>query len=456
MQSEPTDNAEGPDIANASDTDQGRIIGKRENELEREPNPAKRVFKLLGPGLITGASDDDPTAIAAYAKAGASLGYAMLWTALVTFPMMAVVQFTCAKVGLVTSRGLAGVVRDNYSRKLLYPAVFALLVANTINTGADIGAIAAAVNLLVPVPITVLILPITFIILALLTWGSYRLIANTFKWLALALLAYIGASFLAKPDWGDVLRGTFIPVFSTNSSFLVTLVAILGTNISPYLFFWQASEEVEEQGCLPPGELQQCGRGASSTELKYVGWDTTIGMFFSNAVIYFVELATAATLFKAGKTNIESAVDAAAALAPLAGDAATSLFAIGLMASGFLAVPVLAGSSAYVVSEVLGRSEGLSRKPREARLFYGVIVVSMLTGMLINFTGINPIDALFWSAVVNGMLAPPLLVLIMLVANNKKVMGDRVNGWFTNTVGWIATAAMFAAAIGLLVSWGQS
>ena len=426
--------------------------GSLETAFASEKNPIKRFFKLLGPGLITGASDDDPSGIATYTTAGASLGFATLWTAPLTFPLMLAVQYICAKVGMVCGMGLASVLRRHYSRRILVPAVLALLIANTINAGADIGAIAAAINLFVPVPITVLVIPVALIILTLQVWGSYRLIARVFKWLALALFAYIGAAFLAHPNWGEVFRATFIPPLRFDHAYLLTLVAILGTTISPYLFFWQASQEVEEEVQMGRYQLWQ-RKGATRAEMKYAGWDVGIGMFFCNIVFYFVIIAAAATLHKAGMTNIETATDAAKALEPLAGKAAEILFAIGLIGAGLLAVPVLTGSSGYAVAEAFGWRYGLSEKPRKAWRFYAVIVASTLVGLLINYLGISPIRALFWTAVINGLLAPPLLVLIMLVSNNKAVMGERVNGVGLNILGWAAAAVMFAAAIGLFVTW---
>ena len=414
----------------------------------------KRFLKILGPGLITGASDDDPSGIGTYALAGATLGFSSLWTALVTFPMMAAVQFTCAKIGLVTGAGLAGVIKRHYSKALLYPVVAGLAIANTINAGTDIGAIAAGINLLVPIPVTAMIVPVAAVIVVLQVWGSYRLIASTFKWLTLALLAYIGAALSARPDLGDVLRGTFVPTLRLEATFLTNLVAILGTTISPYLFFWQASQEVEEEISMGRRTLR-ARHGATPRELAYAGADVVTGMFFSNVVMYFVILATAATLFNAGQTDIQSATDAAQALRPLAGDAAYVLFAVGLIGAGFLAVPILTGSSAYAIAEALGWKHGLDEKPRRAKLFYAMIVVPTAIGMLVNFAGINPIRALFWTAVINGFLAPPMLVVVMVIANDRRIMGARVNGPVVNGLGWATTAVMFAAAIGLLLTWGR-
>ncbi|MCL4368896.1 MAG: Nramp family divalent metal transporter [Actinobacteria bacterium] len=430
----------------------GKRSGRAKNEAALEPNPIKRLLRILGPGLITGASDDDPSGIATYAVAGASLGFAILWMAPVTFVMMAAVQFICAKVALVSGRGLAGVLRRRYPKKLVYPAVLGLLIANTINLGTDIGAIAAAANLFVPIPIAWMIIPIALIVLGLLFLGSYRLIENTFKWLTLALFSYVGAALLAKPDAGEVIRGTFIPTVSFDSTFLATLVAILGTTISPYLFFWQASQEVEEEVSMGRKRLWQ-RRGATDSELRYAAWDVNIGMFFSNVVMYFIILATGATLFKAGVTSIRSAADAAAALRPLAGNAASVLFGLGIVGSGFLAVPILAGSAAYAVAEVFNWRSGLNQRLARAKQFYAVIAASTIVGLLINFLGINPIQALFWTAVINGFVAPPLLVIIMVVANNRAIVGRRVNGRLVNILGWATTAAMFLSAIGLVLTW---
>ena len=429
--------------------------GAREEEIESEPNHLRRLLKFVGPGLITGASDDDPTGIGTYATAGAAFGYSSLWTALVTFPMMATIQYICAKVGLASGRGLANVLRRRYSPWLTYPAILGLVIANTINAGADIGAIAAGVNLIVPIPIAALIVPIGLVLLALQIWCSYRVISNTFKWLALTLVAYVGAALLAHPDWGQVLRNTFLPTIRLDASYMAMLVAILGTNISPYLFFWEASQEVEEKvvhGLTTPWKR----RGTSNDELTYAAWDVNIGMFFSNLVIYFVNLSTAATLHAVGKTDVKSAADAAQALRPIAGDAAELLFAVGFIGAGFLAVPVLTASAAYAASETFNWRWGLNERPSVAKHFYGVIVIATLIGMMINFTGINPIDALIYTSILNGVLAPPLLVLVMLIANNEAVMGARVNNPWTNIGGWATTVGMFAAAVGLFLTWGRS
>jgi len=418
--------------------------------MNRRDNPIKRFLNRLGPGLITGASDDDPSGIGTYTQAGAALGYTTLWTAIVTLPLMVVVQHICAKIGMVSGRGLAGVLHKFYPRWLLYPTVAGLVVANTINAGADIAAISAAINMFVPVPIWAMVVPIAAAILALQIWGSYRLIVKIFKWLTLSLFAYVIAAFLARPDWPDVAAATFFPQISLDGTYVTTIVAILGTTISPYLFFWEASEEVEEEKSEGRTHLSQ-RRGATDDEIRREKIDTVVGMLFCNLVFYFVILAAASTLHETGRTDIQSATEAAQALRPLAGNLATVLFAIGLIGAGLLAVPVLTGSAAYAVAETFNWPSGLNEKPRHAMKFYGVIAASTLVGVLIDFTGINPISALFWTAVINGVVAPPLLVVVMLVSNNKKVMGTRTNGLFTNVVGWLAAAVMFAAAAGMFL-----
>jgi NRAMP (natural resistance-associated macrophage protein)-like metal ion transporter len=429
--------------------------GAREISVRREPNAPRRFFKLLGPGLVTGAADDDPSGVGTYAVAGATLGYATLWTMLVTFPMMVAAQIMSAKVALVTGRGLAGVLRRHYPPTIVLPAVLGLVIANTINAGADMGAIAAGVNLLLPIPIVALIIPIAAVILALQVMGTYHQIAIVFKWTTLALFAYVGASFFARPDFGAVLRSTFVPTVGLDAKWLTVLVAVLGTTISPYMWFWQAGQEVEEQVAIGHTRLWQ-RKNTSEVEVKYAAWDINAGMFFSNVVAYFIILATAATLFKAGKTDIKSAAEAAEALRPLAGDGARILFALGLMGTGFLAVPVLTGSGAYALGEALGWKVGLNEKPRRARGFYAIVAGSTVVGMAINFVGINPIDALFWTAVINGFLTPPLLGLLLHVSNNKHIMGERVNGPGLNSVGWITTLIMTAAVVAMIATWGKS
>ena len=422
--------------------------------MNRHDNPIKRLLDRLGPGLITGASDDDPSGIGTYTQAGAALGYATLWTAVMTLPLMIVVQHICAKIGMCSGRGLASVLRKFYPRWLLYPVVAGLVIANTINAGADIAAISAAINMFVPIPIWAMVVPIAVAILILQIWGSYRLIVKVFKWLTLSLFAYVIAAFLAHPNWSEVINATFLPQITFDGQYITTIVAILGTTISPYLFFWEASEEVEEEKSEGRRSVGQ-RKGATDAEIKKEKIDTITGMLLCNVVFYFVIVSAGATLHVTGQTNIQSATEAAQALRPLAGNLATVLFAIGLIGAGLLAIPVLTGSAAYAVAETFGWRSGLDEKPRRAKKFYGIIALSTLVGVAIDFLGINPISALFWTAVINGVVAPPLLIVVMLVSNNKKVMGARTNGVFTNIVGWLAAAVMFAAAVGMFVTWNS-
>jgi NRAMP (natural resistance-associated macrophage protein)-like metal ion transporter len=428
-----------------------RPVDPKAAEIRAEKNAVKRLGKALGPGLITGASDDDPSGIGTYAQAGAQYGFATLWTTIAMLPMQTAVQYMCAKIGLVTGKGLAGVLREHYHRAL-YPAVIGLVIANTLNAGADIGAIAAAFNLLVPIryPI-VYIVPVSLGIIALQLFGGYRLIDKVFKWLSLALLAYIGAALFARPDVVKVLLGSLVPTISLDPKYIGILVALLGTTISPYLFFWQASQEVEEQISIGRRALRQ-RQGATRFELKYALWDTMAGMVFSEIVAYFIILTTGATLFVAGKHDVTSATEAAQALRPLAGDASAFLLAIGLIGAGVLAVPVLTGSAAYGVSEAFGWRSGLDHKITRAPQFYLVIVAATLVGMAINFLGIPPITALVLSAVLNGIIAVPLVFLVMIVCNDRAAMGERTNGRLLNIIGWTTTIAMGVAAVGLIVT----
>ncbi len=369
--------------------------------------------------------------------------------------MMAVSQHLCAKIGLVTGRGLAGVLRAHYTRFIVVPLVLGLVVANSINAGADIGAIAASINLLLPIKIVLLIVPIAAVILALQIWGSYKVISSVFKWLALALLAYVGAAFFAKPDWWQVMRGTFVPHVSLTAAYMTTLVAILGTTISPYMFFWQATQEVEED--IEEGRKFLYQRtGTTDKEVQYAAFDIDVGMLFSNLVMYFIILATAATLHASGQTHIQTAADAARALVPIAGRGAELLLATGMIGAGFLAVPILTSSSAYALSEAFGWKASLSAAPGKAPQFYGIIALSTVFGIIINFVGISPVQALYWTAVINGFLAPILLTFVVLVGNDKRIMGERTSGLGVNIVAWLTVAALSIAAALLVVFWGRS
>jgi NRAMP (natural resistance-associated macrophage protein)-like metal ion transporter len=417
------------------------------------PKSTRRgVFRSLGLGLITGAADDDPSAIGTYASAGASLGMSFLWTAPVTFPMMVAVVYLSSKLGQVAGQGLFEVIRNHYPRWILNAALVGVMIGNTIEAAADIGGMSAALNLLIPIPAGLIGVAISSAILALQIFGSYMLIRNIFRWLALALLAYIASAFLAKPDLLEAIKGTLIPSIRFDREYLSLLVAVIGTTLSAYLYTWQSNEEVEEEIAMGRKRLSQ-RKGATEEELRQSRWDILFGMFFSNVVMYFIILSTAATLFKAGKTDINTAAEAAEALRPLAGDAAGILFALGVIGVGFLAVPVMTTGAAYDLCQALGWKHSLHARPSEAKKFYAVIVLVTAVAMGMNFIGINPMKALVFSGIVQGFSTPPLMLLIMLMTNNRAIMGDRVNSRAINILGWITTAAIFSASIGLVITW---
>jgi len=414
-------------------------------------NPLIRYFKTLGPGLVTGASDDDPSGITTYSQAGASLGYGMLWTAIASFPLMAAIQLICARIGLVSGFGLAGAVRRHYPRSFLYVACLLLLVANVFNISADLAGMAESAAMLTGAPALAFV-PAFGVLLVLLTvYTSYKRFAGYLKWLTAVLFAYILAAFLARPDWPRALAATVIPTLRWHTTDIATLVGILGTTISPYLFFWQASQEVEEEKERGRRTLAQ-RRGASPHELRDAALDVNTGMFFSNLVMYFIILATASTLYRSGHRDIQTARQAAEALRPLAGEAAYLLFGLGLIGTGLLAIPVLAGSASFAVAEVFGWRSGLDLTPRRGRRFYLVFAGAILGGMILTLVETNPMHVLFLAAVLNGLLAPPLMVLVMLVGNNPRIMGEHVNGFWLNLLGWTATGCMTAAAVAFLVT----
>jgi NRAMP (natural resistance-associated macrophage protein)-like metal ion transporter len=419
-------------------------------EKGKEGNLLKRSFAFLGPGLITGAADDDPSGISTYSVAGASYGYATLWIALLTFPLMAAVQFMCARLGMVTGRGLAASVRMNYPRWVLWGACSILVVANVINIGADLGGMAEATQLITGIRPLIWVPFYAVFILVLLFWTSYTLIAKIFKWLTLVLFAYVLASFYAHVDWRQALAVTFVPHLEWSRGFLAVLVAILGTTISPYLFFWQAAEEVEEERAT--GRTPGQSKGATIAELRTARADTIAGMFFSNLIMYFIILTTAASLHAHGQTDITTARQAAEALRPLAGNGAYLLFTVGLIGTGMLGVPVLVGSCAYAVAEGAAWRGSMADKPRKAGKFYAVMAVAMALGLALNFAGLNAVKMLFWSAVINGLLAPPLILLVILLTSSHKVMGERVNSPLLRYLGWATFGVMTAAAIGMLVT----
>lgn len=411
----------------------------------------RRFFSNLGPGLITGAADDDPSGISTYSVAGASFGYGPLWTALFSFPLMSAVQLMCARLGLVTGRGLAGVIRRRYPRWVLWGACALLVAANVVNIGADLGGMAEATELVTGVSSLVWTPLYAALIVSLLFWSSYRRIVRVFKWLTLVLFAYVAAAFLSRPDWGAVLRATFVPRVEWSSDYLATFVGILGTTISPYLFFWQAAQEVEEERAKGLATAEQ-RRGATCRELREARADVLTGMFFSNLVMYFIILTTAATLGAQGRAEITTAREAAEALRPLAGEGAYLLFTLGLIGTGMLGVPVLAGSCAYALSEAGAWRGSLEDRPRLARRFYAVVAASMALGLALDFFGLDAVRMLFWSAVTNGVLAPPLIVLVVLLTSDPGVMGEHANPPLLRLLGWATAALMAAAGVAMFVT----
>jgi len=431
----------------------GQRLAKSMPLTGRKPfKKAKDYWYLLGPGLTTGASDDDPSGIATYSQTGAQYGFGLLWLAAFTFPLMAIIQEMCARIGLVTGRGLAGNIRVHFGRKVLYASTLFLFAANTFNIGADIGAMANAVQLLTPrFDFTLLVIGITVLILLLQIFTPYVRYARYLKWLALVLFAYILSAILAHPDWHTVISHSIVPHITFSKDQLLLICAILGTTITPYLFFWQTSQEIEEE--IAAGQTTLKSRaGSEPADMKKMRIDVWSGMFLSNVVMFFIIAACASVLFKHGITNITTAAQAAQALRPFAGSATFWLFAAGIIGMGLLAIPVMAGASAYAISESIGKRQGLNSKLKQASAFYGVIIISMLLGLIMNFLGINPIKALIYSAVLNGIVAPIILVLILLIARNKHVMGEWKNGKVSATLGWFLTALMGIAGLAAIYS----
>jgi len=410
----------------------------------------KRFFSALGPGLTTGAADDDPSGVTTYSVTGARFGTSLLWTALLTWPLMGAVQMMCARIGMVTGEGLAGAMRKKFPKWLLVVFSVALLLANTINIAADLSGMADAAEMLTGLNSHY------FVVLfgAGIAWATIRLryyqIAGVLKWLALVLFAYVITAFSIGPDWGSVVRDTFIPSVPKSSDEWGALVAILGTTISPYLFFWQAAQEVEEEKAMGRRMLVE-RMGATGREIADRRVDVGVGTFFSNIVMFFIILTTALTLHRHGITHIETSRQAAEALAPLAGRFATILYTVGIIGVGLLAIPTLSGSAAYAFAETFRWKFGLDQKLRSARYFYGVVVVSTVAGIALDFADVNPISALYWSAVLNGLLAPFLLVAILLVASDRKLMAGQPSSGLSRTVVILTTLLMFFAAIGMFV-----
>lgn len=446
------------------------------NSISKAGKEAEGYWKKLGPGLTTGAADDDPSGIATYSQVGAQYGNMFAWMAIFTYPLMAVVQFMCAKIGLVTSRGLAANIRLHYPRWILYVLTIMLFGANAFNIGADLGAMAEATKLVFPnFSFSLLVIGFTVFSLLLQIFTSYKTYASYLKWLALILFAYIFTAFTITLDWGDILRYTFIPHMVFDKEHLLIVAAILGTTISPYLFFWQTSQEVEEKilhgkaieesvgirkmrsedgniisieaNSIAEDVLVPVIEAVPERDIKDMRIDVWSGMFISNLVMFFIIIVCSATLFKSGITDIKTAADAANALRPLAGNGAYLLFAIGIVGTGLLAVPILAGSTSYALAESFRWVSGLHHKLKEAYAFYAVIIISMLVGLGLNFIGLDPIKALIYSAIANCIVAPVVLIFIVTLSSRKDVMGEHANGRLTKAVGWIVTILMALVAI---------
>ncbi|OOG41571.1 divalent metal cation transporter [Rhodanobacter sp. C05] len=409
----------------------------------------------LGAGLITGAADDDPSGIATYSQVGAAFGYGMLWCILLTMPLMIAIQGISAGIGRVTGRGLMEGIRAHYPRTLVYGLVVSIIVANVINLAADIGAMGAALKLLIGGPALVYAAVFAVLSLVLQIFIPFTRYSPILKLLTLSLFAYVATIMVVDVPWPAVLKSLVVPPISWNAKYAVGLVALLGTTISPYLFCWQAAQEVEEIGSNKRRRSLRRAPHQAPSALRRIGIDTTIGMIFSNLIAFFIILTAAVVLHAHGKTDIQSSSQAAEALRPLAGKLAFALFAAGIIGTGLLALPVLAGATAYAASGAFGQRSGLENKPHEARFFYGVLIVASLAGIALNLTPLDPIKALYWSAVINGVAAVPLMIVMMLMGSSRKVMGKFTMPWPLKLFGWMATAAMAAAAVVMFVTWGD-
>lgn len=412
----------------------------------------EEYLKKIGPGVITGAADDDPAGIATYSQAGAQYGTSLIWMAAWIYPLVATVQEMCARIALVTGRGLASNIKRSYPRKILYVCTILLFLTNTLNIGADLGAMAKAIQLLAPKTSFILLIILTGISgLLLEVFVPYKKYAKYLKWLVFAVFSYIFTGLIIQMDWSLLLHDGLIPQITFSKTQILLITGILGTTISPYLFFWQTSEEIEEE--ISEGKKTILSRkGTNQSELMKMRLDIWVGMFLSNLVMFFIIAVCANTLFVNGITNIETAADAARALSPLVGSSASLLFAIGIIGTGLLAIPVLAGSTAYAISESFGWKEGLYRKFKTAHAFYGVIFISIIIGMLLNFIGIDPIKALIYSAIVNGIVAPIILFFIVKISSSKKIMGEFKNSKLKKTIGWITTILMGITALAAIIS----
>ena len=438
------------------------LSARRELSPSFDPSPTQvkqperpKLRDVLGPGLVTGASDDDPSGIATYSQAGAQFGYSLGWTLLLTYPLMCAIQMISAQIGRVTGRGLAGNMRRHYPAWLVYLLIGLLLVANTINIGADLGAMAAALRLLVVGPVALYVALFAVVTVVLEIFMRYARYASVLRWLTLSLFAYVGTVFAVGVPWATVARNLIFPHIVFSGTYLTVVVAVFGTTISPYLFFWQAAEEVEDEKENPGAKPLIKAPAQAQGELARIQLDTIVGMGFSNIIALFIMLTTAATLNAHGVRDIQTSSQAAEALRPIAGSFAFAIFALGVIGTGLLALPVLAGSAAYAVGEAMHWRVGLAQRPGRAKAFYGTIAAATLVGAGLNFTPLDPIKALFWSAVINGVAAVPIMVMIMLLGSRRKVMGPFTLPPILKTLGWTATAIMTAAAVGMFATWGS-
>ncbi len=411
------------------------------------------IFKRLGPGLITGAADDDPSGIATYSQAGAQFGVSILGAIVFTYPLLAAIQSISARIGRVTGRGLAANMARVFPRPILIIIVSLLFIANTVNIGADLAAMGAAAHLVTGWNSHVMTVGFAFVSLGLQIFVPYHRYVRYLKWLTLALFAYVGVLFTVRIDWGEAFARTFLPHLAITGALVTTIVAIFGTTISPYLMFWQASEEVEDEQADPAARPLTEKPEQAPAELSRIGWDTLLGMGFSHLIAFFIVLTTAVTLFTAGRTDIETSAEAAEALRPIAGEFAFVLFTLGIVGTGLLAVPVLAGSAAYAISEAAGWRVGLERQWRDARGFYAILALATLIGLGIDYAPIDPIRALFWSAVLNGVIAVPIMAAMMIVVSRRQEMGDFIATRSQRIFGWAATLVMALAAVAMLVLW---
>jgi Mn2+/Fe2+ NRAMP family transporter len=429
------------------------VLNKAPPDHEPKGSPQSGgILTLVGKGVVTGAADDDPSAIGTYSSAGAAFGLPILWIAPVLLPMMYVVVYISAKIGQVYGKGLFACIRDQFPRWVLGPLVVLAFAGNIIEAAADLGGMGAALNLLIPLPIPLLVGISAALIYTIQYFGSYTTIRIVFRWLAMALFAYVIAAVLARPDLGSVLYHTFVPQVRFDAAFLAIIVACIGTSLSAYVYTWQSNQEVEEEIAIGRIRLWQ-RKGATRRELMHTRRDVLTGMIFSNVILYFILMATGVTLHATGKTNIETAADAARALEPLAGPAAKWLFALGVIGVGFLAVPVMTTGAAYDVVQGIGRHASLHEDPEDNKLFYAIIAAVTVLAVGLNLLGFNPMRALVWSGVVQGFSVPPLLLIMMILTNSKKVVGVRINSRSTNLLGWTTTAITFLCTGALVVSW---